>query len=55
MEDSYIQKIYNLYAIVFSKKEKAKTKKPVNFKTKKGTTVRFKAKRKPKRRVRVSR
>lgn len=34
-------------------KKKTKTKRPVKFKTKSGETVSFKAKRKPKRRVRV--
>ena len=36
-----------------ARKKKTKTKRPVSFKTKKGETVSFKAKRKPKRRYRV--
>ncbi len=36
-----------------AKRKKTKTKRPVKFKTKKGKTVEFKARRKPKRRVRV--
>jgi hypothetical protein len=37
-----------------AKKKKTKTKRPVSFKTKDGKTVSFKAKRKPKKRVRIT-
>jgi hypothetical protein len=37
-----------------AKRKKTKTKRPVSFKTKGGKKVSFKAKRKPKRRTRVS-
>ena len=51
--------IYNIICSIImpsflARKKKTKTKRPVSFKTGSGKTVSFKAKRKPKRRTRVS-